>query len=148
VTGSIQVDAGGALTSKNTHVTGAIQSNGAQFITICGTTQQSGAGFIIKNTVLMTLVGDDDSNCAGNTLSGSLTLTGNTGGVEAYNNTIAGTLLFNNNVATSPIGDGTPEIEDNRIGGSLDCKGNTPPPVNDGLTNRVTGAKLGQCSTL
>jgi choice-of-anchor C domain-containing protein len=148
VTGSIQVDPGGALTSNNTRVNGAIQSNGAQFITICGTTQQAGSGFILKNTTLLTLVGDDDSNCAGNTLSGSLTVSGSSGGIEVFGNTIAGTTTLQNNVATSPIGDGTPEVEGNRIGGALNCKGNTPAPVNDGSTNTVTGAKLGQCTAL
>jgi uncharacterized repeat protein (TIGR01451 family) len=149
VTGSIQVDPGGALTSTNTHINGAILSKGAQFITVCGTTQQSGSGFVIKNTVLMTRIGDDDAPvCAGNTLSGSLTLSGNTGGIEVYKNTIAGGTNVSNNTATSPVADGTPEIEGNRIGGSLICNGNTPPPATDGQTNRTTGAKLGQCTSL
>ncbi len=147
-TGAILVDAGGALTLTNSTVLGGgVQSNGAAFMTLCGSTLTSGS-VVIKNTTLLTRVGDDAINCPGNTISGSVTLTGNKGGVEVFGNTIKGSLAVDGNLGASPFADGTPEVEGNTVGAALGCTANNPAPVNDGSANAVTGAKLGQCQTL
>ncbi|MGI8801942.1 MAG: DUF11 domain-containing protein [Solirubrobacteraceae bacterium] len=147
-TGAILVDPGGALTVTNSTVTGGIQSNGAVFVTLCGSTINGSGSVIIKGTTLLTRVGDDAINCAGNNITGSVNVSGNTGGVEVFGNTIKGSLSVDNNRGASPFADGTPEVEGNTVGSSLACAGNTPPPINEGMTNTVTGAKLGQCINL
>jgi uncharacterized repeat protein (TIGR01451 family) len=145
VAGSVTIDAGGALTSTNSTIGGALISNGAQFVTLCGSTFRSSVS--VKNTTLLARVGDDDSSCAGNRITGSLTVTGNTGGVEVYGNTVGGAASVKDNTGASPLADAAPEVEGNTVTGSLSCSGNTPPPVNDGLVNHAA-VKLDQCAAL
>jgi uncharacterized repeat protein (TIGR01451 family) len=146
--GAVLVDAGGGFTATNSTIQGGVQSNGAVFMTLCGDTIGSSGSVIIKNTTLLTRLGDDAINCAGNNITGSVNVTGNRGGVEVFGNTIRGSLSVDNNLGASPFSDGTPEVEGNTVGAALACAGNSPAPINDGSANRVTGAKLGQCLPL
>jgi uncharacterized repeat protein (TIGR01451 family) len=151
VTGSVLVDAGGGLTMFNSTIAGSLQSAGAQFMTICGSSLATGGGSVdIHGTVLLTRVGDDDMSpaCPGNHIGGALLVHDNTGGVEVFGNTIGGAATVSTNSGGSPIADGTPEVEGNHVGASLECKANTPPPTDDGQPNTVGGAKLNQCAGL
>lgn len=153
VGGSITVQPGGSLISDGATVRGAITTNGAQVVELCGSTVQGAVR--ITNTNGPVRVGDDDGeghDCAGNTLRSSLTVTYNHGAVDIYNNDIAGTTTvnYNQNINGSALypDDAAPEIKSNRIGGSLGCVGNVPPPTNEGGPNTTVGAKTGQCATL
>jgi hypothetical protein len=59
-------------------------------------------------------------------------------GFHIDTNTIAGSVIFNNN-------NGATDISHNHIQGSLKCKGNNPAPAGTGNTAQ---AKRGQCATL
>ena len=76
--------------------------------------------------------------------------------VEGYNgfwfgfirNHVNGSVKLNNNVLADPDGN---EYVTNTIHGSLNCSGNSPAPQvgdSEGLPNRVTGRKTGQCVAL
>ena len=66
-------------------------------------------------------------------------------GIGLFSNTVAGSVLVQNNKTS---GAGSDEIQNNTIGGSLVCAGNTPAPVDFGVPNTVGGAKVGQCAGL
>jgi hypothetical protein len=145
LTGSVIVHPGGALTSTNSTISGSVNTDGAVFVTLCGSTIRGAV--IVENSTQLARVGDDDSGCAGNSIGGSLTVTGNQGGAEVFGNTIGGSVSVKNNLGASPLADAAPEVEGNTVIGPISCLGNTPPPVDDGLVNRAA-AKLGQCAGL
>jgi hypothetical protein len=74
-------------------------------------------------------------NCTGNTVTGSVSATDNSGQVGLEQNTIKG--------AVTASGNGAVAIEDNTIGGTLSCSGNTI--VAGQGTNNVHGRESGQC---
>jgi hypothetical protein len=83
--------------------------------------------------------------CAGNTIAGSLSITNNTGLVEAGQNHIAGRVTVTGNSGTD---DGNVvHLRGNVITGPLMCTGNNPAPTNDGQPNTVQGPRVGQCSS-
>jgi hypothetical protein len=70
------------------------------------------------------------------------------GGVtSASGNTITDDLIIDESSGTGPDEESTQtEVEANKIGGSLFCLGNTPPPTNDGQPNTITGQGFDQCA--
>jgi hypothetical protein len=147
--GGITVLPGGALSVTNSTVDGGITSTGATALTVCQS-RINGASDVAASTgfVLIGDAGDDGPpGCAGNTLNGLLTLTGNMGLVELGHNRInGGARLINTSGSAPTVEDMTSEIESNMISGTLSCSGNSPAPVNDGRPNTVTGQRLGQCA--
>jgi hypothetical protein len=62
-------------------------------------------------------------------------------------NQVVGTVTYNNNATADPDGN---EIVTNKIGGSLKCMGNNPPPQagdSGGGPNLVAGTRTGQCQS-
>jgi hypothetical protein len=149
VNGGVSVQPGGSLILIGASVTGGITSTGAGAIQICRSTI---AGASVTRTTGFVAIGDggDDGSpgCAGNTISGGLTLTNNKGGFEIGGNTLSGTLTLTGNTGTGPTTENAaPEVEGNRITGSLSCAtSNVPTITNGGQKNTVTGTKSGQCS--
>ncbi|GEM_PF-2624628 len=149
VRGDVTVQPGAAISISNSGVTGRFTVDGATAVTICGSsvttrlTVSGSTGFVLLGSD-----GDDAAApCAGNTIKGPVQLDGNHGGMELGGNTDTGDVTVQNNSGAGPVAeDAAPEIENNRISGSLSCSGNTPAPINDGRPNAVTGAKLGQCA--
>jgi hexosaminidase len=146
VTGSVTVKPGGGLVATNATISGSIDSDGAQFVTLCGA--GIGGSVTIKNGVQMVRVGGASVGCAPNVIGGSLKLTGNLAGIEAYRNTVGPTTITGNHGASPLTADGTPAVEGNNVTGSLSCSGNVPPATNRGIANTATGAKTGECATL
>lgn len=149
VTGSVTVDSGGALTLNGASISGSLTSTGATALLFCGSTITGTASVSATTGFVMVGDGGDDgqSSCAGNTLKGTLTLSGNTGSFEVAGNTVPGGAVFTGNTGTGPAWqDATPEIEGNTISGSLSCSNNSPAPGNGGQGNKVSGSRSGQCS--
>ena len=143
VGGTVIVKPGGALSASNATI-GSISSDGAAFVTVCGSTVNGPV--TIKNTAGMVRVGDDDAGCAGNQLGAALLVSGNQGGVEIYGNTVGGSVGLSHNHGASPLtGDAAPEVEGNHVTGALACSGDSPPAVDDGSPNAATGSKTGEC---
>jgi hypothetical protein len=74
-TGQITLAPGAGLTTTGGAAGGGIIADGAQFVTVCGSTVTGTVS--IKNSTLMVRLGDDDIGCAGKAIGGSLTATGN-----------------------------------------------------------------------
>ncbi|MCU1450334.1 MAG: hypothetical protein JWP02_2504 [Acidimicrobiales bacterium] len=145
--GNVTVQPGGNLRIVNSTIGGNVTSNGAAGLTICGSTI-GGAVSVSGSTgfVLMGDGGDEGGTCAGNQVSGSVTLSSNNAGVEVGGNKIGGKLTLTSNKGGTGE-DANPEVEANRVGAVLGCTGNTPAPINDGLPN-TAAARSGQCASL
>jgi hypothetical protein len=96
VTGAIDVHPGGALDLEGATVTGAIAATSTTgVIRVCGSS--IGGSVDIKSATALVIVGDPgDAACAPNTIAGTLLLQNNTGGVEAINNTEHGLSVSGN----------------------------------------------------
>jgi hypothetical protein len=90
-----------------------VSASGPASIRLCGNTI-NGSVNILSATGFV-LVGDTlDDSCPINTISGSLVLENNSGGVDALNNKVHGAVVNSNNSGTGPFGDDTaPEISGN-----------------------------------
>ena len=75
--------------------------------------------------------------------TGPLSVTGTTGHLSVSGMVVAGAAELTNNTTSAPI-----VVSGNTIVGLLSCTGNVPPPVNDGVPNRVVGLATGQCKGL
>jgi hypothetical protein len=147
VAGNLTVPAGATLILTNSTVRGTVRATRAAGVTICGTTIHSSL-YVAHATgpVLVGDAGDDLTSCRGNTISGRVTLTGNTANTELGADH-ASSVSFNNN--TGPSGpESQPEVEGNTVAGHLACSGNDPSITNGGIPNSVTGAETGQCAGL
>jgi hypothetical protein len=141
VGGAVTVQPGGSFRSTGSTFSGAITSTGAKEFRLCGSTV--GGTVKVQSSTGPVQIGDDDANCAPNTLRSGLTVSGNAGGYEVTGNQIAGTTTIANN-ASGPGEES--EVKNNRMSSSLNCSGNTPPPTGGG--NTTSGGKTGQCSGL
>jgi hypothetical protein len=93
VDGGVTVQAGGALAIEGASVSGPLKSNGATSIHICGA-HISGPLEILNSTGPVTIGGP---GCAGNTITGPVTITGNGEGVSVEGNSISGPLTVTGN---------------------------------------------------
>jgi hypothetical protein len=150
VNGGITVRAGGVLDLQGATVNGGVISTGATALRFCASTINGGV--TATGTTGFVMIGDkgDDGTptCAANTTNGGLTLTNNRGGLEISGNTISGAVTLIGNTGSGPTTeDAVPEVEGNRITGTLSCAtSNSPVLSNGGYHNTVTGTKSGECS--
>jgi hypothetical protein len=140
-----KVSASGAVTiakGVNVFITGStiggkVSANGGGILGVCG----SKVGEIAaSNATGFVVIGDPgDDKCAGNTVTNALTLTSNTGGLEVSHNTSIGSIVLNSNSGAGPFADDTgPEVEANKVTGSMSCTG--AKPSTDGQPNTVGGS--------
>jgi hypothetical protein len=150
VNGGVTVQAGGALSLTGASVNGGLTATGASGLAICGAningnvSVSSSAGFVLIGDG-----GDDGAPaCAGNSISGTVSVTNGTSGLEVGGNRISQSVTLSGNTGNGRnTEDIVPEIEGNTIGGSLTCATtNSPALTNGGQTNTVAGTKSGQCS--
>jgi hypothetical protein len=145
VSGGISVQAGGALFLNGATVSGGISSNGTAAIRFCGSTISGNVTVSATTGYVMVGDGGDDGTpaCADNSVTGNVTFSGNTGGIEVAGDTMNGTLSVSGNTG----GREDPEIEGNHINGSLSCATSNNPTLTDGgHRNTVSGSRIGQCS--
>lgn len=117
--GSATVQAGGALDVEGGTITGPVNSNGATAIRICNS-RITGPTTITGTTGLV-VVGDNDAgaSCLGNTITGPAQVTGGSGGVVFDDNTVTGALTITGNTGTlPPPHTGTVEAVGNAAGSS------------------------------
>jgi Bacterial Ig-like domain (group 3) len=118
--GTISVQSGGAIALLNAHVIGAVTSNGAAAVTVCGSSVALALTVSGSSGAVVLGIGPHDATvCAGNSFAGSVAMRGNTGGVELAGNVVTG---------------------------SLACSQNSPAPIDGGRPNTVIGARSGQCA--
>jgi hypothetical protein len=152
ISGSIIVHTGASLDVENARVTGGVKASGATHVRLCGDT--IGGNVQIDLSSGPVFVGDPDDGCAANTI-GPLNVFHNTHGVDVSDNTIHGSMSFDENAGSddSSFCDGSctfePEVGDNMVFGAIDCEdnGGSPPGVfTDGGVDRARGAILGDCA--
>ncbi|MDP9418634.1 MAG: Ig-like domain-containing protein [Actinomycetota bacterium] len=107
VSGSITVKPGGALNVENSR-TGSIAAAGAGPVRICG----SSIGGIVKvsDSRSWVLVGDPPDGCAPNTVRGSLIMEGNHHGVQVIGNTVTGGVIATDNTGSGPFPNNTTAV--------------------------------------
>ena len=143
VTGSVSVASGGALYVSGGTIGGSLSSSGALAITFCQAT--------ITGSVSTATTGGPvtvgGSGCAGDTIGGSVSVAGNSGGVSLQSSHITGSLSVSDNADGTVISantiTGSASVESNTGGctftnntvfGSLAITGNTGPFIYSGNT--------------
>jgi len=133
VQGNINVGVGASVDIEFITVNGNIVANGAGLLVIDGV---SVGHNVITNGLQIVRINQS-------VIDGSVVISGSTTLVELFPNTVNGNVNVSNNNTFAGI-----TIAANTIGGNLVCTGNTPPPANFGLTNAVSGQRVGQCAGL
>jgi hypothetical protein len=150
VSAPITVKAGGGLEVDGGTVDGPISASGAIAFALCGATV-SGPVSVTGSTGFVFIGGGSGTGCARTKISGPVSLSKNTAGVEVANSTVSGPVSVTGNHGASPVlinGDPAgPEIAGNTISGPLSCSGNTPAPTDDTQPNTVSGPRGGQCDS-
>jgi hypothetical protein len=112
------VQAGGALDVEGGKITGPLRSTAAAALRVCNATITGPV--TATNTSGLVVFGDDDGSvaCAGNTIGGSVSITGGTGGVEFDDNNVTGGLTITGNTGTLAHPDtGTVDATGNTVSG-------------------------------
>ncbi|WP_330300095.1 Ig-like domain-containing protein [Streptomyces sp. NBC_00503] len=116
--GPVTVRPGGALAVSDGQITGPVSADGALAVSVCGS--KVTGPLSVRTTSGSVLIGagpgSQFSDCAGNTITGPVSLVGNTGGVE---------------------------FSADRVTGPLGCEANAPAPHVGDVT--VLGPRSGQC---
>jgi hypothetical protein len=144
---------GGSVLVENTTVIGAINTNEAGAIRVCGSSTGLLAANVLTASSGFVEIGDGgDENapaCAGNSFNGGLAelhVERSHGGVEVGGNKV-GALYLTNSTGEGPAPENEqPEIEANEVAGVLACVNNNPAPTNDGRANKLAFGGFGQCS--
>jgi hypothetical protein len=116
VSGKVTVRPGGALDIEGAKLSSSLSSSGASLLRICGAS--------ISGTVKATggkgsvVLGEGTSECAGNTIHGTTTISGNSHGVTIDENAFGGSLKVTGN-------SGGTYVAHNTIAGGLTVTGNT-----------------------
>ncbi|WP_371619314.1 Ig-like domain-containing protein [Streptomyces sp. NBC_00454] len=116
--GPVTVRPGGALAVTDGQITGPVSADGALAVAVCGSKVTGPLGIRTTSGSVLIGAGPDSqvSDCAGNTITGPVSLVGNTGGVE---------------------------FSADRVTGPLGCESNAPAPHVSDVT--VLGPRSGQC---
>jgi hypothetical protein len=120
VGGSVTVQAGGSLTAQSATIRGSLTSSGAALLRLCQSAV-SGPVSVTRSTGIV-VIGDDDgaTACAGNTIAGQVSITGNLRGVEFDGNTVRDSLTITGNTGTLPPPDtGSVDASSNRVRGRI-----------------------------
>jgi hypothetical protein len=115
VSGSVIVNAGGALDVEGAKLSGGVKAKGAALVRICGASfggpiSISGGGSVV--------IGEGDEACSGSGLHGNVTIKGNKAGVTVVGNDFGAALKVLGNA-------GGATVENNEVAGSLTVTGNT-----------------------
>ena len=110
--GSVIVQSGGAVDIENSTVS-SITASGPSALRVCNTTITGSLNVSRANGFV--LIGDSgDDGCIPNTIGGTLSLTSNTGGVEAINNQVGGAVISSGDSGTGAYPEDTgPEVTGN-----------------------------------
>jgi hypothetical protein len=135
VQGNITVGMGASLDVEFIGVDGNSVANGAGLLVLDGVSVGQN---VIANRIQIVRISQS-------VIYGNVGISVSSAFVELFPNTVNGNVnIYNNNTA---FGGGN-TIAANTIGGNLVCTGNAPPPDNFGLTNAVSGQRVGQCAGL
>ncbi|MFD6418403.1 ParB/Srx family N-terminal domain-containing protein [Streptomyces sp. NPDC060194] len=115
--GPVTVRAGASLVLTGSTLRGPLRADRAAALHVCGS-RLDGPVSVDRSTGPVRIGGP---GCTANTVTGPLSLTGNTGGVL---------------------------LSANEVDGPVACAANVPAPVTDGRENEVRGPRAGQCAAV
>lgn len=138
VSGPVTVGSGGSLLARNSTINGPLRVNAPSAVHVCGSQV---LGPLSVDASSGPVVVGDGGTCAGNTIGGPVTLTGDTGGVSLVGNTLGGPVTLSGD-------DGGETVGGNSIAGPLRCNGDLTAPDDGGQPNTVGGPKTGDCAGL
>lgn len=154
IDGPVEIEPGASVSITGSQIDGSLRADGAASLKVCGT--MVAGSMVVRGASGPVTIGDagDDTGpaCASNTITGSLTLSGNTGGVEVGGDTINGAVRLDANTGSATASEtsgGTGaslEVEANNVGRSLVCSADAPAPTDDGQPNVVSGLAVDQCA--
>jgi len=116
ISGPVTVEPGGELNVEGGTISGSVKANKAAPLRLCGATisgpveATNGSGSVV--------IGEGTSGCSANTISGSVTVTGNKEGVVIDGNIVSGPLTVTGN-------EGGTTVVNNTVSGSLTVTGNS-----------------------
>jgi hypothetical protein len=145
ISGPVTIPAEATVAISQSTLGGPLTSAGASTLSICASSI-AGRVSVTGSTgfVLIGDAGDDGApGCGPDTISGPVTLSRNTAGVQLGGDTIGGPASLTGNSGGPGAG-----VEANHVSGPLACSGNTPPPTDNSQPNTVSGPAGGQCSGL
>ena len=96
ITGPITVQSGGALWVSGGTLTGPVSSTKALALTLCGSTV-TGPLTVSASTGYVLIGGAAGTGCAGNKITGPVSITNGTGGLSFVGNKVTGPLTITNN---------------------------------------------------
>ncbi|MFF3071199.1 Ig-like domain-containing protein [Kitasatospora sp. NPDC057904] len=135
--GPVTVRPGGALAVSGAEIHGKLSADGALALTICRSTL-AGAVTVHGSSGLVRIGSAVEADgCAGNEIHGRLTVDAGTGGVDVAGNTVTGPVEITGNSGAVAV------AEANTVTGPLRCEGNTPDLRQ--ADNTTTGPRTGQC---
>ena len=155
VTGNVLVGPGGALNALGVTVGGALVSQGARYVAVADCVEAEPSchqpSRIAGSVVISGTNGQPPPEIGASVLCDATFIGGSL--VLARNESMIGITrcTFESGVdvvgSVNVVGNtGGVELAHNRIGGSLTCFANQPPPF--GSDNQVSGSKTGQCASL
>jgi Big-like domain-containing protein len=101
ISGAVLVHTGAAVDIENSTISGPFAATGAASVRICGSTINGSVD--IEQSTGLVIVGDPADECAPNTITGSLIVRNNTGGVVAIGNTVSGATSISGNSGPGPF---------------------------------------------
>jgi hypothetical protein len=144
ISGPVSISAGAVVAVSASELSGPLSANGAAQLSVCSS--HIAGSLSVTNSSGFVLVGDAGNDgspaCNANVIWGRVNLTNNSGGVQLGGNSIAGSVSLTGNTGLAV------QIEANNIAGPLGCSGNLPAPTDQGQFNIVKGGASGQCATL
>jgi hypothetical protein len=150
VTGPLSITNGAALTAVGAHLEGPVSADGSGSLSVCGS--WLGGSIAASGATGPVVIGDAGDlgmpSCAGNAISGGVSLLGNIAGVFVGGNTVIGTGNVSSNISPSSGPFSVTGVAANSFGGYLACSDNEPAASDYGQPNAVAGSASGQCAVL
>lgn len=127
VDGAVIVKPGGALDVEGASISGALDaSGGAGVIRVCNSAV--GGAIDVKHSNGLAMMGDPGDGCAANHAGGAFLVHSDTNGVEAVDNTAAGSILTSGDSGPGPYPGDATTISGNHAG-SAGTRALGPPPL-------------------
>ena len=143
VTGKTTVQPGGGLLMNTSRLEMGLHSEGATYLESCGSTVKGNTAVISGKGVVV--FGSNLNSCPGNSL-GEVSIRHNSAPVAFIGNKASSSVGVNENTGSNfDAPEYGPEVQSNRIAGTLTCSGNYPNPISRGPKNNVAGPETGQC---
>lgn len=160
ISGPLEITAGAVVSIQASTLGGPLSAHGPAALAVCGSTV-SGPASVTGAAGPVLLGVANGTPCTADTITGLVTLTGDTGGVTMGGATISGPAYIAGNggpvtVSGNTIGGpasiigntGGTLVAGNSVNGPLSCSGDNPAPNDGGKPNTSNGPAADQCADL